>query len=76
MKLRPIFIWPIMSEMESGDVTSIDNDDHEIWDDDNYKGGYPWKGAIIAFCITVVVVIFGVLPWAWGMINILVSLID
>jgi len=50
----------------------MEHDDTMIFDDDdNYDGGYPWKGAIIAFGLGFIAMFFGIIPWLVGWIYIL-----
>lgn len=45
------------------------NDEFEFFEDES--DSYPWKGAIIAIGITIIVVFVFILPWVYGVFKIL-----
>lgn len=49
----------------------MEYEDTIIFDDDNYNGGYPWKGAIIAFGGLAIAIFCIIIPWIVGWIKIL-----
>lgn len=50
---------------------NMEYEDTIIFDDDNYNGGYPWKGAIIAFGGLAIAIFCIIIPWIVGWIKIL-----